>query len=353
MPTLFRKNANGVIGTWRIWRELNMVRLAYALVEGGQEVFHNEEVQVNQSGRTLDEQIELRIRSRISRMLDKGYKRTREEALAGQTNQLGLTRPMLAQKLAQVKRVKFDGAVLQKKLDGHRCLITKQDGDILAYSRQGKLIETIPQVTEFLKRRIPEGTTIDGELYLHGYPLQTLASWIKRKQKDSERLWFVCYDIVSDDPYIDRHQELSEIVTLDHSHAKVLGIRPYYDDDSMWSFFHEVRMQGFEGLMLRTMYRGYESGKRSDSLIKVKQFDDAEFLVIDIKASVDGWAICVCKTAEGNTFGVSAPGAISEKRYVLENMNKFIGRYLTVEYSQITADGIPFHPTATRWREDV
>lgn len=353
MPTLFRKNANGTIGTWRIWRELNQIRIAHALVEGGREVFHSEDVVTNQSGRTIDEQIQLRINSRISRMLDKGYKHSRDEALVSQSNQLGLARPMLAQKYRDAKNVRYENAVLQKKLDGHRCLITKQDGDIIAYSRQGKIIDTIPQITDFLAKRIPEGTTLDGELYLHGIPLQTLASWIKRKQKDSERLMFVTYDILSDDPYIDRHQELSEIVTTTHSHVKVLGTRPYVSSDELWKFFNEARGQGFEGLMLRTMHRGYEAGKRSDSLLKIKAFHDEEFQVIDIKSSKDGWAVCICKTPSGDIFSVSAPGNMDEKRYVLQNMNKFIGKFLTVEYSQLTQDGIPFHPNAIRWREDI
>lgn len=353
MTTLYRKQASGSIGTWRIWRELSQVRIAHALVEGGREVFHSEDVITNQSGRTLDEQIKLRIDSRISRMLDKGYKFTREEALNSQSNQLGLARPMLAQKFRDAKGINYNGAVLQKKLDGHRCLITKQDGEIIAYSRQGKVIDTIPQITNFLAHRIPEGTTIDGELYLHGYPLQTLASWIKRRQKDSERLLFVAYDIISNDNYIDRHQELSEIVTTTHSHAKVLGYTSYTNSDDLWDFFNKARDLGFEGSMLRTMPLGYESGKRSASLLKIKAFNDDEFKVIGITASKDGWAVCHCRIGADKVFKVSAPGTMEEKRYVLMNLSKFVGKFLTVEYSQLTNDGLPFHPNAIQWREDI
>lgn len=353
MTTLYRKQASGSLGTWRIWRELDQVRIAHAIIEGGQEVFHTEKVVTNQSGRSLEEQINLRIKSRISRALDKGYKYTREDALAGSSNQLGLLRPMLAKQFNKVTKIDYIDAVLQKKLDGHRCMITKQDGEILAYSRQGKIIDTIPHITDYLYHRIPEGTTIDGELYLHGFKLQTLASWIKRKQKDTERLMFVSYDIVSPDTYLDRHQELLDIVTNMHSHVKVLGIKPFETVDKMWDYFHQVRDEGFEGLMLRTRTNGYEAGPRSSSLIKVKAFEDDEFLVKDLRPSKEGWAICQCETKDGQTFGVSAPGSKDEKLYVMRNPAKFIGRYLTVDYSHLTNDGIPFHPTATRWREDV
>lgn len=353
MPTFYRKQANGGLGTWRIWREMNAIRIAHATIEGGAEVFHTEHVITNQSGRSIDEQIALRIKSRISRALDKGYKPTREEALNSSSNQLGLLRPMLAKQFDKVTKIDYIDAVLQKKLDGHRCMVTKQDGVITAYSRQGKIIDTIPHITDYLNIRIPEGTTIDGELYLHGFKLQTLASWIKRKQKDTERLMFVAYDLVSPDTYLDRYSELLDMVTNNNSHVKVLGIKPYETDDKMWEYFHQVRGEGFEGLMLRTRTKGYEAGPRSSSLIKIKAFEDDEFLVVNLKASKEGWAICQCETKDGQIFGVSAPGNKEEKQYVMRNPAKFIGRYLTVDYSHLTNDLIPFHPTAIRWREDV
>lgn len=353
MPTLYRKQASGAIGTWRIWREENSIRIAHASVENGSEVFHTEKVITNQSGRSLDEQILLRIKSRISRALDKGYKHTREEALKSSSNQLGLARPMLAKQLDKAGKINYNDAVLQKKLDGHRCLITKQDNEILAYSRQGKIIDTISHITDFLQDRIPEGTTIDGELYLHGFKLQTLASWIKRKQKDTERLMFIAYDLISPDKYLDRHQELLDIISVEHSHVKVLGFKPFETQDKMWEYFHTVRDLGFEGLMLRTMTHGYEAGHRSSSLIKIKAFEDDEFLVVNLKSSKEGWAICQCETKDGQIFGVSAPGPKEEKLYVMRNPSKYIGRYLTVDFSHLTESGIPFHPTAIRWREDV
>jgi ATP-dependent DNA ligase len=143
------------------------------------------------------------------------------------------------------------------------------------------------------------------------------------------------------------------MVTNDHSHVKVLGIRPFETVDAMWEYFHKVRYEGFEGLMLRTRTSGYETGVRSSSLIKIKAFEDDEFLVVDLKASKEGWAICQCVTKEGKIFGVSAPGNKEEKLYVMRNPSKFIGRYLTVDYSHLTESNIPFHPTAIRWREDV
>lgn len=348
---LYRKNANS-IGTWRIWSEGSTIHIAHATVMGGQEVFHQEEVQTNLSGRTLDQQIKLRITSRVSRMMDKGYKTTLDGAKASNTNQLGLARPMLAHPIDRVSTVNYSGSVLQKKLDGHRCLITRQDGRVIAYSRQGKEIPTIGHVLSDVAHRIPEGVTIDGELYCHGQSLQTLASWIKREQPATRSLVFVAYDLMARDSYVDRHRELADMIKAT-SNVAVLGYTPYESDEHTSELFKRVRAQGFEGLMLRAHNFPYEDGKRSNGLLKIKHFEDDEFEVIGFEESKNGWAICQCRAKNGKTFGVSAPGTLDEKRHVWMNQGNFLGRKLTVEYAFLTSDGIPFHPNAIRWHVEI
>ena len=102
MIKLYRKNSFG-IGTWTIQKVGDcMLVYSHAVTEGASEVQHEDIVQRNNSGRTLEEQVELEMQSRINRMLDKGYKRTREEALQGATNQMGMLSPMLAQSLNNI-----------------------------------------------------------------------------------------------------------------------------------------------------------------------------------------------------------------------------------------------------------
>lgn len=357
MIFLYRRNANS-IGTWRIWNTGAIIRIAHATVMGGSEVEHIEIVDAGKQGRTLAEQVASRIQSRVSRMMDRGYKSTIEEAkTSSNKNQLGLYRPMLAHPIARVANPDYRGAVVQKKLNGHRCMITRQDGELIAYSRQGKPIPSIKHILWALEPRISEGMTIDGELYVHGVALQTLASWIKREQNDTSLLNFVAYDLIAKESYKDRHAELSDICFAAESEAKgkvmVLPYESYVDYDSLIVRRNQVIHSGFEGLMVRLDGRGYEEGKRSSSLLKVKKFDDAEYKVVDVVPSAEGWGICVCEIEPGKTFRTSAPGTKKEKEEVLVNKHKYIGKMLTVEYAELTDDGIPFHCSATGWREDV
>lgn len=357
MFTMYRKHVNG-IGTWRIWNDGALIHIAHATIEGGQEVSHQETVTTNASGRSLEEQVALRVRSRISRQRDRGYTDSREEALQGKTNQLGLPLPMLAQPLKKVKKINYEDAVLQLKLDGHRCIATKQDGEILLYSRQGKAI-TLPHISDFLKPLLPEGTFIDGELYRHGTKLQTIGSWIKKQQPESLKLRYYVYDLISQDTFRDRYQELSDLLPdwrdADDAArpAKLLPCIPFDAADQSRLFSH-ARAQGFEGLMLRTNDAPYEDGVRSNSLIKIKEFQDCEVTVEDIvKAEKSGTVICICRTDEGKEVRPVAPGTHAEKEQVYLEREKYKGRRLTIEYSMLTDDGVPFQPVAREWREDI
>lgn len=357
MISLFRRNANSM-GTWRIWNEGAVIHIAHATVEGGAEVHHTETVDGGKQGRSLLEQVRSRIDSRVSRMRDRGYQSSRDLAsVASHTNQLGFARPMLAHPIGRVASFDATGAVQQKKLNGHRCLITRQEGEIHAYSRQGKPITAIKHILEAMGPHVPEGVTIDGELYTHGEKLQTLASWIKREQANTYHLNFVAYDIMSNDRYVDRHAELSDLCkglkTTAPGQIMVLPYDTYTGMENLIATRDRVIKLGFEGMMLRLDRRGYEEGKRSSSLLKVKKFEDAEYKVLDVVPSAEGWGICVCEVSPGKTFKTSAPGNKKEKEDVLLNKHLYIGRMLTVEYAELTDDGIPFHCSATGWREDV
>ena len=246
---------------------------------------------------------------------------------------------------------------LQYKYDGNRCLITKQKGQVFAYSRNGKLIDSIDHILEVAKD-IPEGTTLDGELYHHGTPLQTIRSWIARNQAESNSLVYMCYDIITDDSYHKRHRTIQN---LNLSHPIILAktelitplklaIEPLSDRLKL------AIDDGYEGLIARdagTAKVPYADGKRSAQLIKIKEWLDSEFQVVDISASTDNWAILHMKSDNGKTFRASAPGSMADKGDVLYKKSDYIGRTVTLKYAYLTKEGIPFHPVAVAWREGL
>jgi ATP-dependent DNA ligase len=189
---------------------------------------------------------------------------------------------------------------------------------------------------------------IDGELYIHGSRLQKIGSLVKRKQKESRMLKYHCYDMVSELSFAQRY----DLLKTYHLGGNAL-LAPTWSAARDFDVENDLiiaKESGYEGLMLRVDGTGYEDGRRSKSLLKVKSVQDDEYTVVQITSSKDNWAILHCELPDGGRFSVTAPGAVFEKEYVLKNARAFIGKQVTVEYAMLTEDGKPFHPVATQWR---
>jgi len=349
MTTLYKKHKKS-IGVWHINPIPSGLLVQHSTTLNGKLVVHREVISEGKQGRSLSDQTQHRIQSRINKQLDKGYVTTLELARNGPTNTMGLKLPMLAQ---QFKKVRNKGQFVcyQPKLDGHRCLVTKQDGKVIAYTRQGKHITTIEHITVGLMGTLPEGITIDGELYIHGTPLQNIGSLIKKQQPGTELLELWVYDLIGDAPFKNRYEKLSRIIKglpsikLTPTSFKLV--------DEVAPLLTKMIDRGYEGLIIRLSAKGYEDGRRSNSLVKVKRFYDNEFVVTDVIQSKEGWGILCCETTNGLPFKVSAPGTHKEKTGILDNKQDYIGKMVTVEFSMLTNNGIPFHPVALRFREDI
>lgn len=369
--TLYIKDNAGHLRYWTVREAEDGLEIEHGVV-GGTPQFQYEEISYGKGGRDQDEQIESRIQSRINKQLQKGYIWDIEKARVSKPmNQLGFHKPMLAKKERDVNipLLRTKTIFTQRKLDGNRCLIHNDGVKLTAYTRNGKPINTIGHIMKELDGIIPEGCTLDGELYLHGTMLQTLVSWIKRYQPNTLKVQYHVYDLISDEPFSVRSKRLGAILSrLDNKAnypiklVETTEIEPDSPED-LSLLFKEARKEDYEGLMVRSDYKivrgelvqcGYEDGKRSGSLIKFKGWESEEFRVIDIIPSRDGWARCVCEWGRGSEairFTVSVPGNMTFKYFVMNNKEKFIGKKLTCDFAYWTADGVPFHPTAVAFRD--
>lgn len=356
MITLYRKNSFG-IGRWCIWSEDRTIHFGHSLSLDGSLIRSTETIDMGKAGRTIQEQIESRINSRIGKMLDKGYKETTDEASTATTNQLGLITPMLAQSL---KSVTISSSIIQPKLNGHRCLITKVEDTIVAYSRQGKIITTIDHITSLLGQSLAEGDTIDGELYIHGQLLQSIASLVKRAQPGSGDIKYYAYDYIPAStgpriPYIERLRHLNQLLKEVNREKVVLTESTSVETvDEALEIYSRHLAEGYEGSILRDKQGKYEIGKRSAALLKIKPKFDTEAEVIDIVRSDTGFGLCVCKVAGlQDTFKVLAPGNHKQKVEALVNKEKYIGRRLRIEYRELTELGKPFHAVGVEWFSSI
>lgn len=301
--------------------------------------------------------------SRYRKKLKDGYStEIPTDTSQASSNALGLPRPMLAHPIDKVKKVEFP-AHWQAKLNGHRALVTRRNGELMMYSRKGERITTMNHILTHLEDKVEEGIILDGELYIHGMKLQDIGKLVKKWRPESVNVQYHVYDMITDTPYSQRYEHLFTVIGLADVDWPVQLVTTICVEDmeKAQRLTDQAIEDGYEGGILRTPDKGYLAGFRSRQLLKMKTFDDAEFTVVDIiqgktrhvnDVSLEV-AILVCETSDGKRFEVTAHGDMYEKDRIWHERDNHVGRLVTVKYYDITKDGIPFHPVALQWREDI
>jgi ATP-dependent DNA ligase len=206
---------------------------------------------------------------------------------------------------------------------------------------------------ESIHKIVPPDIALDGELYVHGVHLQTIASWIKQKQTDSARLEYIMYDVVMDEHYSTRFEVLKDVGRLLAKANPAINVaytREVENLDAAYDDFFHWRREGYEGSMLRLDGRGYQAGVRSSSILKLKEREDGEFPIVGVVQTKIG-ANVVLRAPNGKTFETPAPG--TQKAAYLVDHSIWEGKHMTCEWAEWTKDGIPFHCIAMQIREDV
>jgi DNA ligase-1 len=169
------------------------------------------------------------------------------------------------------------------KLDGIRCII--RNGEALS-----RKLKPIPNsyVQDSL-RGLPEG--LDGELIVGGEVDSrvwngTQSGIMSRDGEPDFSYWI--FDTVSSANFADRYNRACEIV-LEYAEAYPwLRIVPHHllnSPEEAMTHEENYVSKGFEGLMLRSLDGPYKFGRstlREGYLLKLKRFEDAEAIVIDV-----------------------------------------------------------------------
>lgn len=344
---VYKKDSKGKVRFYEVTSYKNTLELTWGIV-GGEPIMRDILVEPK-AGRTLREQINLEMNSLIKKKKDSGYRDTIEEAEKHYgENALELPKPMLAKPLKDVSSIDWSQAYLQFKYDGHRCIIGKTDQGMIAYSRNGQVITSIPHILEQVDSVLDVGEFLDGELYNHSLSLQQISSQVRKKSIISDDIYFMCFDAITDDPFRKRFfnaQVRCERILHSSNLVKFAHTTQVTSEESIATrSVMTAKKLGYEGLIIRQNSLGYQSGKRPNQLVKIKTMLDGWFEIVNTSASKDNWAIFTL-THNGKEFNVSAPGDIKEKRKYLQR--NVIGKKARVEYANLTAYGIPFHPICT------
>lgn len=340
----------------------------------------------------------LRFNAICKEYQDKGYKEIEKDPetyTLEELNQLlpeyktdshGFAKHMLAKPLKQCRSDviatkdywfasrKIDGCRMSFYWDGKRIKTASRGGGHYDYSMQHFIQNE--QFIEFFKKH-PK-IILDGEAYKHGWPLQKIsgACRMEKNAVDCDKLCFYMYDVMVPNisfkvrnkimlsiekelnlhpfnPYIEWKND--ELQMLNVPQEVVIG------EDEVKSLHNAYVEEGWEGLVLRDPDAFYGFGSRTYSMIKVKNYLDAEFIVESYELGLRGTEdmVFICRTPYGNLFKAKPIGDRATKEEYVNNFDsKYKGKFATIKYFYYSnggdeVTGVPLQPALIAFRDSI
>ena len=392
MATFYKRSSNGKPIFWKI-RDIghNTIEVCYGLVgrEGRIETY------------STHRKVEDEIKSAINSKRKEGYKELSElydnapkscDSLVAtyeylntylpkfNTHEDGRFIPMLCKTLEDNKPFTKHIYSGQWKINGERCIITAfKDDDLfqnahLNYrSREGidwtdKLSYLdeylIPNISQtILDMMIEEDVGLDGELYLPGYTINDINSFIKNTELPQHyKLQYWMYDIcIPDMSAIARYctleanfkrfipQTMNKNIHLNNTERLIL--LPNYSVQDFSEAVHyrdEFIDMGFEGLVIRDDAASYQfGGRRNQSMMKFKRKEDGKFLIVDIipEGKRTNLPKFVCRNdINDELFEVTLNKPQVEQAEILIHKSNYINKLMLVEFRERSGiKEVPFH----------
>ena len=390
---LYKRNAKGDPIIWQIEKANDGYKVSYGAVCGHihEEIISGKLVKANE------------IESRIKAKRKEGYKELSELKDSGpveikdnialvnylytylpknNTTDDGFTLPMLAKVLKDNKPFDKRKYLGQYKINGVRCIVGAiKTNDMfnpirLTYrSREGT--DWTPKLTwmdevilpaikdDLLDAMLEEGACLDGELYIPGYKVNDINSFVKNEKLPQHLLLqYWCYDIAIDNMSYEARRKfkmdnISRLCyTFDtyeqhlNNKSKLILLPDVVisDINDATRFRDKFIGLGFEGLIIRDVNSAYQFGARNLAMLKYKRVDDAKFKIVDVIP--EGVRTNLCKLVLKNDindelFECTLNFDHSRQEYILKNKENYIGKYATVEFRERSGKlNLPFHAKA-------
>ncbi|MBR9872191.1 MAG: DNA ligase [Gammaproteobacteria bacterium] len=235
---------------------------------------------------------------------------------------------------------------VSEKLDGVRAY---WDGERF-WSRGGHVYAAPPWFTE----QFPD-QPLDGELWSGRGQFSQLSGVVRKQQPVAEE-WlgvrFHAFDLpLKNMPFTARYQRLKRLVEESSSRYLVLVEQsPISDHEALITKLETTVAAGGEGLMLKRKASLYHGG-RSDDLLKVKAFEDAEAVVVGHlpgKGKYQGLTGALeVELESGRRFRIGTGFSDADRRSPPP-----LGATVTFRYRGLTATGLPRFASFLRVRND-
>lgn len=365
LQKLFKISSVGAQQEWEISTEGNTIVTRWGRVGGKiqetRDLIKEGKNQGRSNETTPEQQAEAEATSTWEQKLKKGYVKSLAAADAGEVDDVieGGVEPMLAKRFDEQGDKIIYSAYTQPKFDGHRCIGILKNGKATLWSRTRKIITGLPHINRAIEALDEKNIILDGELYNHDYrhKFEELTSFIRNPvpKEGHEVVEYHVYDCVDYAlPFSERTALLSNLKLK----KPLITVETVLvdDEEELLLSFEQFLAQGYEGSMVRNI-NGMYVNKRSLDLQKIKEFQDAEFLIVGVKegrGKLMGCAIFLCEATGGTQFEVKLKGPQANLAKYWKKPSLAIGRMLTVQFQGMTnKNQVPRFPVGLRFREDI
>ncbi|AGI11744.1 ATP-dependent DNA ligase [Bacillus phage vB_BanS-Tsamsa] len=243
------------------------------------------------------------------------------------------------------------------KLDGNRCLAVREGDGVKFFTRKGKpVLDMVELEEQFLK--LPSGYVYDGELLASkedttSAELFSATQKATRKKGEKKDLDFHIFDMLPIAEFSEGKSKLTyekrraqlDVLQQHVTGQKNIHILPVLyegtNKEMITNFASWAIENGHEGVMINVA-NGLYVATRTANLLKYKEFDSGDLLVVSVEKAIDGEFVGLMKRVNvefrGNLVGVGSGFNISERREYIDNPDEIIGKIIEVRYFEETKD---------------
>ena len=242
--------------------------------------------------------------------------------------------------------------LVSSKLDGMRCMAVINEKGVTLYSRGRKEIHTMQHLKNALTPLcavVDSEVILDGELYYHDRSadnFQEIMKAIKKYRKGiSELVEYHVYELIDEKlPASSRKTIIADSVERANNESIIYVDQVRATSMKVVREIHALHLElGYEGTMLKGEDSMYRQGVRSSDLLKLKDFIEEDFEVVDI-VPMDFNPIygkAVVRMPSGKTFNATPKMSYALREQLLTDKDKWIGGIATVKYFGRTDAGLP------------
>jgi len=363
LPTLYSRTATGAIQQWTVEIDEGKYRTIYGQQNGKETTTEWTVAQSTNVGRANERDIYKQAFFEAKALWKKKKESGCWEKIEDIDN-VSFTEPMLAQKYEDRLNELVYPLYCQPKLDGIRCIVDRNG----MRSRNGKSIVSCPHIFNRLKPVFHNNPNIifDGELYCDklANDFNKISSLVKKTKPTENNLMesdatiqYWIYDIVDTTKIFSERTEIIRDIfdkyKLGDTFVRV-STHKVYNESDLTKLYEQWIDDGYEGQMVRTN-TPYEQ-KRSKNLLKRKEFQDREYIIVDIKegdGNKTGMAgYMILRNDDQETFRSNIKGNRYYLRELLKDRKQLIGRLATVKFFNLTPEKkVPRFPYVIKIRE--